>query len=81
MNVHAALGAGRDRQPWRIKEFLCGKGMTQVDVARALGKSPTLVQRTIKGAINNRVVLGYLRDLGCPLKVLSLPEDMQGENV
>jgi transcriptional regulator with XRE-family HTH domain len=77
MNMSAAYGAGRQRQPWRIREFLDGKGKTQADVARALKMSPAVVNRTIRGSVNNRAVLGYLRDLGCPVTVLSLPEDMQ----
>ncbi|MBI9081725.1 MAG: helix-turn-helix transcriptional regulator [Pseudodesulfovibrio sp.] len=81
MNVSAALGAGRYRKPWRIREFLELLGKTQADVARDLGKSPVVVNRTVRGNINNRAVLRHLRDMGCPEKYLSLPEDMQGEKM
>ena len=77
MNEHAAYGAGRNRDPWMIRKFLAGQGLKQVDVARALDRNPSTINRTIKGAINNRAVLGYLRDLGCPEKYLSLPADMK----
>ncbi len=77
MNACAAYGAGRERQPWRIREYLDLRGQTQTDVARELGMNRSTVNRTIRGSINNRRVLEYLRALGCPEKYLSLPEDMK----
>ncbi len=77
MNRCAAMGAGRNRRPWLIREFLDGLGKTQADVARELDKNPAIVNRTIRGSVNNRDVLGYLRELGCPEEHLSLPNDMK----
>lgn len=76
-NKCAAYGAGRNRQPWRIREYLDGLGKTQADIARALEMNPSIVNRTIRGAVNNRAVLGHLRNLGCPDEYLSLPADMK----
>lgn len=81
MNQFAAAGAGRQRQPWRIREFLDAQGLTQADVARKLGKDRSVVSKTIRGTINNREVLRYLHGLGCPEKILSLPADLQQEKV
>jgi len=77
MNKCAAVGAGRNRRPWLIREFLDGLGKKQADVARELGKSRSIVTRTIRGGANNRDVLRYLRELGCPEEYLSLPDDMK----
>jgi len=77
MNNFAASGAGRNRHPWRIREFLDEQGLTQADIARALGKERSIVSRTVRGAINNRDVLRYLHKLGCPEKYLSLPNDLK----
>lgn len=79
MNRCAAVGAGRNRRPWLIREFLDGLGKTQADIASELNKSLSIVNRTIRGGANNRVVLNYLRELGCPEECLSLPEDMKEE--
>jgi hypothetical protein len=51
--------------------------ITQTDVARTVGVSPGLVNKTIHGLNNNRRVLRELVRLGCPEKFLALPEDMQ----
>jgi transcriptional regulator with XRE-family HTH domain len=77
MNRCAAFGAGRKRQPWRIREFLDEQGLTQADVARELGKNRSTVNRTIRGSINNRDVLKYLYKLGCHERYLSLPDDLK----
>jgi transcriptional regulator with XRE-family HTH domain len=77
MNKCAAFGAGRQRQPWRIREFLDEQGLTQADVARELGKNRSIVNRTIRGSINNRDVLKHLYRLGCPPEYLSLPDDLK----
>ena len=76
LNPFAAAGAGRHRQPWRIREELDRRGLSMADVARALGLARSTVSRTVQGANNSRRVLAYLRDLGIPLEYLSLPEDM-----
>ena len=77
MNIHAAAGPGRHRKPYRIREYLDTKGMNMADIARALGVSIQAVSATVRGSRNHRKVLAALRDLGCPLDALSLPEDMK----
>jgi hypothetical protein len=77
LNIHAAVGAGRERQPWRIKEWLDGRGITYKAVAEQAGiRAESIVCRTIRGGANNRKVLLALRNLGCPEKYLGLPEDL-----
>jgi transcriptional regulator with XRE-family HTH domain len=77
VNIHAGIGAGRFRQPWRIREYLSGIGISMADVARAIGISRVVVSATVRGRGNNRKTLRYLADLGCPIEYLSLPTDMQ----
>lgn len=75
-NVHAGVGAGKGRKPFRIREFLDGEGTNMAQVARKVGVSRQVVQATVRGQRNNRKVLGHLKAMGCPLTFLSLPEDM-----
>lgn len=77
MNVHAAPGAGRKRKPYRIREFLDAKGKSLTDLARELGVTVQAVSTTVRGSRNHRKVLKALRDMGCPLDALSLPEDLK----
>lgn len=81
MNVHAAAGPGRHRKPYRIREYLDAKGMNMADIARELGVSIQAVSATVRGSRNHRRVLAALRDLGCPLDALSLPEDMRNDEL
>lgn len=76
-NVHAGVGAGRKRKPYRIREYLSEKGLTMKAVALEIGVNPSLVQDTVKGNKNNRRVLNKLLEIGVPVEALSLPEDMQ----
>lgn len=76
MNIHAGVGAGRYRKPWRIKEWLSENDLNMSSVARDLRLDPSIASRTVAGKSNNRQVLSYLREKGCPLEYLSLPKDM-----
>ena len=78
-NPHAGARAGKKRNPWRIKEWMSAQGITQIEIARRIGISKSIVSDTIRGAANNKRVLAFLRDLGCPLKYLALPDEMKGE--
>ncbi|MGE4192786.1 MAG: hypothetical protein AB7E51_05310 [Pseudodesulfovibrio sp.] len=79
-NTLAGVGAGRHRKPFRIKEWMFSCGLTQYDIRDQLGlKSQSVVSRTIYGSANNRRVLAYLRDAGCPEEALALPKDMKEE--
>ena len=75
-NIHAGVGAGKFRRPWRIREFLAGQGLQMADVGRELNISRQVVTATVSGTANNRKVLGYLQQIGCPVQYLSLPADM-----
>jgi transcriptional regulator with XRE-family HTH domain len=79
VNPHAAVGAGRARKPWRIKEWMDAVGIRQEHVAVRAGiNTKSIVSRTIRGQANNRKVLLALRDMGCPEKYLGLPDDLIG---
>jgi transcriptional regulator with XRE-family HTH domain len=75
-NTHAAVGAGKYRDPWRIREFLDNRNITMMDIANDLGLSHSVVSRTVKGTQNNSKVLARLLAIGCPPRYLSLPKDM-----
>lgn len=48
------------------------------DIQSALGmKYFTQVSETINGSRNDRAVLQYLLNVGCPAQYLNLPSDMQ----
>lgn len=74
------LRAGRNRQIWRIREYLQGKGLSMKDVALAVGVSNQLISETLRGIRNNRKVLTHLRDMGCPEQFLDLPEDLKSQD-
>ncbi|MGE4471138.1 MAG: hypothetical protein AB7D47_13470 [Desulfovibrio sp.] len=71
------IRAGKNRQPWRIREFLESQGMNMADVGRKVGASKHLMSETVRGIRNHRRILAYLRDMGCPEKYLDLPEDLK----
>jgi len=63
------------RNSVEIRVWLRRKGIKLVDVQRALdfGDHKT-VWATIEGRENNRKVLAWLAENGCPKKYLALPE-------
>ena len=65
------------RDPREIKAYLVRKGVKMVDISRRLEVHHSLVQSTIAGKKNNRKVLRELVAVGCPVKFLGLPKDMQ----
>lgn len=73
-NEFAGVGAGRYRRPYMIREFIASKGFTMHSVSKKVGLSHTLVRETIMGAKNNKKVLNYLHELGCPDEFLSMPK-------
>jgi len=75
------IRVGKNRQPWRIREFLESKGKNLADVGREVGASKHLVSETVRGIRNHRKILAYLRDLGCPEQYLDLPEDLKAPGV
>ena len=67
----------KKRNVQKIKIWLLKKKITQVDIIRELGEEQTYVNKTINGLRNNRKVLAYLRENGCPVSYLALPKDME----
>lgn len=74
LNVFAGVGAGKFRQPFRIKEFLASNGLNMNSIAIELGVHHSLVGSTVMGTKNNKKVLNHLLSLGCPKEYLSMPE-------
>jgi transcriptional regulator with XRE-family HTH domain len=77
LNVHAGVGAGKFRNPWRIREYLASRGLKMADVARALNVDHSVVAKTVSGNRNHRETLVYLRDtVQVPAEYLGLPKDL-----
>lgn len=75
------IRAGKSRQPWRIREWLAGKGMSLSDVGNEVGVNRQLASETVRGIRNNRKVLTFLRDIGCPKHFLDLPEELATRDI
>ena len=61
-----------------IQVWLKRAGLRQVDIQKDLGiKFNVQVQETLRGVRNDRRVLGWLKEKGCPVEFLALPEDMR----
>ena len=69
--------AGKHRQPWRIREWLETREMSLADLGAAVGVNRQLASETVRGLRNNRRVLSYLVELGCPDRYLDLPQEMK----
>ncbi len=69
------------RNSKEIRVWLLRKNIYIVDVARAVGVEKSSAGKTIQGIRNNRKVLQWLLDNGCPAEHLAMPKDMQKENV
>ena len=62
------------RRAWA---WLVRRGIRQVNIQRELHhKYITQVNETLQGTRNDRQVLQYLLDIGCPEEYLDLPTDM-----
>ncbi|MDO5674824.1 MAG: XRE family transcriptional regulator [bacterium] len=67
-----------ERNSIEIRVWMQRHQVRQVDIRRELGYAdPKTVWATIEGRENNRRVLGWLLEKGCPAILLALPEDMQ----
>lgn len=66
----------KKRNVVELKCWMLRKRIREVDIVRATGQEGTYVNKTLNGHKNNRVVLQYLIDKGCPKKHLALPQDM-----
>ncbi len=66
------------RNSVEIRVWMQRKGVRIVTIQQDLGfKASKTVWATIEGRENNRRVLGWLKDRGCPGRHLALPEDMR----
>ena len=66
------------RNSVEIRVWLQRQGIRLVTIQKALDfKDNKTVWATIEGREDNRRVLAWLRDAGCPLIFLSLPDDMR----
>ena len=66
------------RNSIEIRVWMKRKSVRQVNIQNALGYTNNkTVWATIEGQENNRRVLSWLLENGCPPELLALPEDMQ----
>ena len=63
----------------KIRAWMVERRISVSAVARAAGVTQSIVSETIHGKRNNRRSLRALVDVGCPVKLLALPEDMNGK--
>lgn len=61
----------------QIKIWMLRKGLREKDIVAATGEDQRFVNKTLNGHRNNRKVLQFLMDSGCPERYLALPADMQ----
>ncbi|KJR98758.1 MAG: hypothetical protein VR65_19845 [Desulfobulbaceae bacterium BRH_c16a] len=67
----------KKRNTKEIKVWMIRRKLREIDIVQATEVEQTYVNKTINGSRNNRVVLEFLRDKGCPVKYLALPKDME----
>ena len=66
------------RDTAEIRSWMFRQGIKLVDIQRDLVmKSATQVSETINGSRNDRRVLTWLKDKGCPVQYLDIPSDTQ----
>ncbi|MFA5718899.1 MAG: hypothetical protein WC952_14400 [Desulfobulbaceae bacterium] len=66
----------RKRNVKEIKIWMIRNDVREIDIIKATGQEPTYVNKTINGTRDNRVVLRWLLEKGCPQRYLGLPDDM-----
>lgn len=67
------------RQGNKIMAWLVERRISASEVARTAGITQSIMSETIHGKRNNRRALRALVGIGCPVKLLVLPEDMKGK--
>jgi hypothetical protein len=60
-----------------IKIWMLRNDIKEADIVRATEVEQSYVNKTINGTRNNREVLRYLLEQGCPARYLALPKDME----
>lgn len=73
------MGSGKQRQSFRIYEWLDSNGIGVNSIAMSIGITPSMVSSTIRGRKNNRRILQKLVEMGCPKDILSLPDDLDSK--
>ncbi len=68
----------KKRDVEEIWVWMIRSGNRPAAIARMLGVGRGLVTCTIHGRKNNRRVLRYMLEAGCPPEILDLPEDLSG---
>ncbi|WP_300155862.1 helix-turn-helix transcriptional regulator [Solidesulfovibrio sp.] len=63
----------------KIRAWLVERRISVSDVARDAGIARSVVSETIHGRRNNRKALRALVAVGCPPRLLALPEDMKAQ--
>lgn len=67
----------KKRNVKQVKMWMLRNDLRERDIADATGEERSYVSKTLNGTRNNRTVLRYLMDKGCPERYLALPADMQ----
>lgn len=65
------------RNNTEIIVWLKRKKIKQTQIATEVGKKPVHVWETINGKRNDRAILAWLINKGCPVGLLDLPADMK----
>ncbi|HML52898.1 MAG TPA: helix-turn-helix transcriptional regulator [Solidesulfovibrio magneticus] len=63
----------------KIRAWMVQRDVTISEVARRAGIARPIVSDTVHGKRNNRKALAALLDVGCPKRLLALPEDMKNQ--
>ncbi len=67
----------REREGRKVRAWMVEKGISVSDVARLAGIARSIVSETVHGQRNNRRALRALLEVGCPARLLALPEDVK----
>ncbi|MFC1524696.1 XRE family transcriptional regulator [Thermodesulfobacteriota bacterium] len=65
------------RNQEKIRDWMYWQRITVMEIARELDINFTRVSNTLASRRNDRKVLQYFIDKGCPAEILGLPEDMR----
>jgi len=67
------------REGRKVRAWMVERDISVSDVARRAGIARSIVSETVHGRRNNRKALRALLAVGCPGRLLALPEDMRGK--
>ena len=80
MKKNALKQSGKNSRDYHaIKKWLDKHGIRVQSLAINVGLHKTTASHTIRGFKNNRKILKYLANLGCPLSILNLPSDLKDQ--